>query len=50
MDIKGLAEFLSIVDKLQIEKDNRLTRVEKEFFKECVDEAKRQLQKSLKNN
>lgn len=48
MNINDLAEFLSIIDKIGIEQNNNLTREEKEFFKKCVDEAKKHVNEKMK--
>ncbi len=43
MSPKQLAEFLALVDKLEIEFNPNLTEYEKEFLKQCIDELKRQV-------
>ena len=43
MSPKQLAEFLAIVDKLNIQLNPNLTEYEKEFWKQFIDELKRQI-------
>lgn len=50
MNINDLAEFLSIIDKIGIEQNNNLTRAEKEFFKNCVNEAKKHVNENQDND
>ena len=40
MNAKELAEILSILNKIQIDNDPKLTELEKEIFKQFVDEIK----------
>ena len=44
---KELIEFLSIMDKLQIENSPILTREEKEFMKMCIDEIKKMAKRNI---
>lgn len=41
MTKKDAAEILAALKKLDIEMDSRLTKLEKEFLKQLVDEKKR---------
>ena len=38
----NLVKFLAIIDKMQIERQPYLSKEEKEFFKQMVDEIKNQ--------
>lgn len=44
MNLKNLAEFLAILDKIQIENNPSLTDVQKEICKHCIDELKKKVQ------
>lgn len=43
MTEKQLAEFIAILDKLQIEKNPNLTSVQKELMKQWIDELRKTL-------
>lgn len=43
MTNKELAEFLSILNKIQIDNDPNLTETEKELYKHFIDEIKNQV-------
>lgn len=43
MTNKELAEFLSILNKIQIDNDPNLTEIEKELYKHFIDEIKNQV-------
>lgn len=43
MSPKQLAEFLALADKLKVELNPNLTEYEKEFWKQFIDELKRQI-------
>lgn len=43
MNLRNLAEFLAILDKLEIQLNPNLTDLEKEVYKKAIDELKNQV-------
>ena len=43
MNLKNLAEFLAILDKLEIQSNQNLTDIEKEIYKKAINELKSQV-------
>lgn len=43
MNIRILAGFLAILDKLEIQSNPNLTDIEKEIYKKVIDELKEQV-------
>ena len=43
MNLKMLAEFLAVLDKLEIQSNPNLTDIEKEIYKKVIDELKEQV-------
>lgn len=43
MNLRILAEFLAILDKLEIQSNPNLTDLEKEMCKKAIDELKKQV-------
>lgn len=43
MNLRTLAEFLAILDKLEIQSNPKLTDIEKEIYKKAIDELKKQV-------
>ena len=43
MNLKQLAEFLAVLDKLEIQSNPNLTDIEKEIYKKVIDELKEQV-------
>lgn len=43
MNLKNLAEFIAVVDKLEIDNNSNLTEIEKEIYKNAIDEIKKQV-------
>ena len=43
MNLRILAEFLAILDKLEIQSNPNLTDLEKEIYKNAIDELKNQV-------
>lgn len=43
MNIKNLAEVVSVLDKIQIDNNPDLTELEKEILKHFIDEIKKQV-------
>lgn len=43
MNLKNLAEFIAVVDKLEIDNNPNLTEIEKEIYKNAIDEIKKQV-------
>ena len=46
MNRQDLIEFLALLDKLSVVKNDRLTKEEKEFCKCCIDELKKSAKQS----
>ena len=46
MDLRNLTEFLAILDKIQIQTDPNLTDLEKEIYKNVIDELKSRFDKT----
>ena len=46
MNGQDLIEFLALLDKLAVVKNDRLTNEEKEFCKCCIDELKKSAKRS----
>lgn len=44
MNLRILAEFLAVLDKLEIQSNPNLTDLEKEIYKKAIDELKNQVQ------
>ena len=44
MNLKNLAEFLAILDKIQVENAPGLNDAQKEIYKYCIDELKKKVQ------
>lgn len=43
MNLRNLAEYLAILDKLEIQSNPNLTDLEKEVYKKAIDELKNQV-------
>lgn len=43
INLRNLAEFLAILDKLEIQFNPNLTDLEKEVYKKAIDELKKQV-------
>lgn len=43
MNLRILAEFLAILDKLEIQSNPNLTDLEKEIYKKAIDDLKNQV-------
>ena len=43
MNLRILAEFLAVLDKLEIQSNPNLTDLEKEIYKKAIDELKNQV-------
>lgn len=43
MNLRILAEFLAILDKLEIQSNPNLTDLEKEIYKKAIDELENQV-------
>lgn len=43
MNLRILAEFLAVLDKLEIQSNPNLTDIEKEMCKKAIDELKKQV-------
>lgn len=43
MNLKNLAEFIAVMDKLEIDNNPNLSEVEKEIYKNAIDEIKKQV-------
>ena len=43
MNLRILAEFLAVLDKLEIQSNPNLTDLEKEIYKNAIDELKNQV-------
>ena len=47
MNLRNLAEFLAILDKLKIHSNPNLTDIEKEIYNKAIDELKMQVRKNV---
>ena len=43
MNLRNLAEYLAILDKLEIQSNPNLTDLEKDVYKKAIDELKNQV-------
>ena len=43
MNLRIIAEFLAVLDKLEIQSNPNLTDIEKEMCKKAIDELKKQI-------